>query len=85
MVISDPASPTSENAPNNVSGAVGDPPDIHPLTAPEAHSFAIIALHDCIVPIFDDSTSIETRFDSMRLYLSQLRDLLAYPGYYSRA
>ena len=65
------------------SGAVGEPTEIRPLTAPEATSFAIIGQSDCLVPMFDDSTSIESRIDAMRLYLTQVRDNLASPGKFS--
>ena len=77
----------SPNAANNGSGAVGDPPPgitLPTLTAPEAENFAIFGPQEIIIPMLDDTSSTETRIDSIRICLTQLRDAVATPGRFTQ-
>ena len=80
------SAPSGTNGANNGSGAVGDPPPgIDPLmTAQEAAAFAIIAPQEIMIPILDDTSSVETGADSIRICLTQLRDAVAAPGKFSQ-
>ena len=77
----------SPNAANNGSGAVGDPPPgitLPTLTAQDAENFAIIGPQEIIISMLDDTSSTETRIDSIRICLTQLRDAVATPGRFTQ-
>ena len=65
----------SPNVDNNGSGAVGDPTDTESptMTGPQAQQFAVIASDEVMIPMVD-GTSVETRIDTLRICLTQLRD-----------
>ena len=73
--------PEMTKAADNGSGAVGDPT---PMTAPEAASFAIISESELVMPILDDMLSAEAKIDSLKISITQLRDLVAQPGKLNR-